>query len=327
MALRRTKAWGELLQRVNETFLTRRCYSPASYGEVQMLRRHIRDKSIVEPFPRLFAPGDAWEQLARLDQERYVIRGYAWAHPNAVFCSLSAAVMHGLPVSYSLLGTLHLYASSPSQRGGKRVEMRYRQHPSCVKIDGVSVASLVEATVDCLCACDFEDSLAIADGCLRIARADASYLQREVERLAHGCKGVEKARHVARWADGRAESGGESIARAVMIRAGLPPTDIQRAFDDPLEPRKSYRADFVFELTDGKTVLGEFDGRAKYEDEQLRAGSSTIDVLLKERQRESRLTLMDVRIVRFNWSDIRTPGRLEQMLAAAGVTRATLAKP
>lgn len=170
MALRRTKAWGELLQRVNETFLTRRCYSPASYGEVQMLRRHIRDKSIVEPFLRLFAPGDAWEQLARLDQERYVIRGYAWAHPNAVFCSLNAAVMHGLPVSYSLLGTLHLYASSPSQRGGKRVEMRYRQHPSCVKIDDVPVASLVEATVDCLCACDFEDSLAIADGCLRIAR-------------------------------------------------------------------------------------------------------------------------------------------------------------
>lgn len=61
MALRRTKAWGELLARVNEAFLTRRCYSPASYGEAQMLRRHIRDGSIVEPFPRLFAPGDAWE--------------------------------------------------------------------------------------------------------------------------------------------------------------------------------------------------------------------------------------------------------------------------
>ena len=86
-------------------------------------------------------------------------------------------------------------------------------------------------------------------------------------------------------------------------------------------------ADFVFELTDGKTVLGEFDGRAKYEDEQLRAGSSTIDVLLKERQRESRLTLMDVRIVRFNWNDVRTPGRLVRMLAAAGVTRATLVRP
>lgn len=327
MALRRTKAWGELLARVNEAFSARRCYRPASHGEAQMLRRHIRDGSIVEPFPRLFAPGDVWKQLARPDQERYVIRGYAWAHPDAVFCSLSAAVMHGLPVSYSLLGTLHLYASSPTQRGGKHVEMQYRRHPSYVKIDRVAVASLVEATVDCLCSCDFEDSLAIADGCLRVARADASYLRREVERLAHGCKGVEKARHVARWADRRAESGGESIARAVMIRAGIPPTDIQREFDDPLEPRNSYRADFVFELIDGKTVLGEFDGRAKYEDEQLRGGSSTIDVLLKERQRESRLTLMDVRIVRFNWSDVRTPGRLEQMLGAAGVTRATLVKP
>ena len=145
MALRRTKAWGELLACVTDALSARRCYSPASYGEAQVLRRHIRDKSIVEPFPRLLAPGDAWEQLARLDQERYVIRGYAWAHPNAMFCSLSAAVMHGLPVTYSLLGTLHLYASSPSQRGGKRVEMRYRQ----------------EATVDCLCACDFEDALAV----------------------------------------------------------------------------------------------------------------------------------------------------------------------
>lgn len=174
--------------------------------------------------------------------------------------------------------------------------------------------------------CDFEDGLAIADGYLHITHADASYLQSEVERLARRRRGVEMARKVASWSDARAESGGESIARAIMIKAGIIPSDLQRKYIDPLDSKKIYRVDFVFELIDGSTVLGEFDGRAKYEDETLRAGASTIDVLMAERQRESRLTLMDVRIVRFNWNDLHKPGRLLQMLAAAGVTPETIVK-
>ena len=325
--MRRSKPWEELSSSLHGAFRQRRCYASESYSETQLLRRRVIDGSVVEPLQGLFAPFSQWEGLSRLDQERFVIRGYAHARPDAVFCSLSAAVMHGLPVTYSLLGSLHLLASRPSERGGRGIERCYRPSPALEKVDGVTVVSLVEATVECLRKCDFADGLALADGYLRKTHADASYLQSEVERLARRCRGVEMARDVACWADARAESGGESIARALMIKAGIIPTDLQRTFIDPLEPRNTYRVDFVFELIDGKTVLGEFDGRAKYEDDTLHADVSTIDVLMAERQRESRLTFMDMRIVRFNWKDLRTPGRLVRMLAVAGVTPETIAKP
>lgn len=200
----------------------------------------------------------------------------------------------------------------------------YRPDPTCEMVDGVRVASLAEATVECLCTCDFEDGLAIADGYLRAVHADSKYLLRNVERLARGRWGVGMARDVARHADARAESGGESIARAIMIKGGVPPSNLQREYVDPLEPWTTYRADFVFELMDGRTVLGEFDGRAKYEDERLRSGASMADTFMKERRCESRLTLTGASIVRFKWSDLRSPGRLLRMLAAAGVTPETL---
>ena len=104
-----------------------------------------------------------------------------------------------------------------------------------------------------------------------------------------------------------------------MIKGGVPPSDLQREHVDPLEPWNTYRANFVFELMDGCTVLGEFDGRAKYEDERLRSGATVIDTFMMERQRESRLTLTGASIVRFKWTDLRSPGRLLRMLAAAGV--------
>ena len=215
--VRRSKPWEELSSSLHGAFRQRRCYASESYSETQLLRRRVIDGSVVEPLQGLFAPFSQWEGLSRLDQERFVIRGYAHACPDTVFCSLSAAVMHGLPVTYSLLGSLHLLASTPSERGGRGIEKCYRPSPALEKVDGVTVVSIVEATVECLRKCDFADGLALADGYLRKTHADASYLQSEVERLARRCRGVEMARDVACWADARAESGGESIARALMI--------------------------------------------------------------------------------------------------------------
>ena len=46
----------------------------------------------------------------------------------------------------------------------------------------------------------------------------------------------------------------------------------------------------------------------------------TVDVLLDERQRESRLTMLDMPVVRFRMKDVLMPGRLATLFAAAGVT-------
>lgn len=136
MAYRRSEAWDDLSLRLDEAFRQQRCYASMSYAHTQMLRHRVLSGDVVEPFPRLFVRTEAWKTLSRADQERYVIRGYAQVHPGAVFCSISAAVMHGLPVSYSLLGQVYVYGSSPSHRGGARVVRLYRPDPTCEMVDG-----------------------------------------------------------------------------------------------------------------------------------------------------------------------------------------------
>mgnify|MGYP007131769979 CR=1 FL=1 len=175
-----------------------------------------------------------------------------------------------------------------------------------------------------MCASPFADGLAVADGLLRRLDIDRELLGEIVDELSACRKGVATARRVAAYADARAESGGESVARGIMICEGLVPTDLQRMLRDPVDGRGTYYADFVFELRDGKTVIGEFDGKAKYVDPALLGDKITIGTLLDERKRESHITLLGMPVARFTWNDVRTRGRLCQILAAAGVTSETL---
>lgn len=322
---RARQEWLEVGRRLHIAFAGRRCYVPHSDDEARLLRRHALEGEVAEPFPRLFAPAALWDGLRPDERELQIIRGYAQAHPDAVFCSTSAALLHDLPVSFSQLGTIHLYTSAASPTASSaRIARHAAKSPSVTTIDGVKVASLAQAAVESMRSSPFADGLAVADGLLRRLDIDRELLGEIVNELGSHRKGVATARKVAAHADARAESGGESVARGVMICEGLSPTDLQRELCDPVDGRCTYYADFVFELRDGKTVIGEFDGKGKYVDPALLGEKTTVDALLNERKRESHITLLGMPVARFTWSDVRTRGRLRQILAAAGVTPETL---
>lgn len=319
------KEWIEARRRLRDAFDKHRCYVPSSAKEARLLRRHVLEDDVVEPFPQLFADAALWEGLRRNERELQVIRGYALMHPNAVFCSTSAVLLHGLPVSFNQLGIIHLYTNVASPTASTaRVARHAVTNPAYTTIDGVKVASIAQAAVESMCASPFADGLAMADGLLRRLDIDRELLGEIVDELSACRKGVATARRVAAYADARAESGGESVARGIMICEGLVPTDLQRMLRDPVDGRGTYYADFVFELRDGKTVIGEFDGKAKYVDPALLGDKITIGTLLDERKRESHITLLGMPVARFTWNDVRTRGRLCQILAAAGVTSETL---
>lgn len=319
------KEWIEARRRLRDAFDKHRCYVPSSAKEARLLRRHVLEDDVVEPFPQLFADAALWEGLRRNERELQVIRGYALMHPNAVFCSTSAVLLHGLPVSFNQLGIIHLYTNVASPTASTaRVARHAVTNPAYTTIDGVKVASIAQAAVESMCASPFADGLAVADGLLRRLDIDRELLGEIVDELSACRKGVATARRVAAYADARAESGGESVARGIMICEGLVPTDLQRMLRDPVDGRGTYYADFVFELRDGKTVIGEFDGKAKYVDPALLGDKTTIGTLLDERKRESHITLLGMPVARFTWNDVRTRGRLCQILAAAGVTSETL---
>ena len=74
---------------------------------------------------------------------------------------------------------------------------------------------------------------------------------------------------MAAFADGRAESVGETRSRVAIQRAGLPPPVLQYAVIGT-------RTDFCW--TDRRTV-GEFDGKVKYSRRHLRAGETPGDAV------------------------------------------------
>lgn len=301
-------------------------YESHDRNELRALRRRVKTGELVEVFPKQFANAVYWRGLARNEQARYIIKAHAHHAPETVFCAFSAALLHGLPVTYGLLDVLHIRTktSSPS-RGSRHIARLLSVTADDVRIDGVRVTPLVHTAIDCVRYASFADGLAIADALMRKLDIDRAVFGQLVDRFLTGRKGVDAARRVAIYADARAESGGESIARAVMIEAGIPPSDLQTILVDPVDTMCMYRADFLFRLRSGSTVIGELDGKEKYRDEKMLAGKDTFDALINERQRESRLTLLGMPIVRFTMKDVWTPGRLVALLAAAGVTPSTIA--
>ena len=322
---RNSSSWKNMHELLNAAHASRICYVPRNRAEAQLLQRHMVKGEVVQPFPRMYALKSLWEKLKPNERELFIMRAYAELHPEATFCSTSAALAHGLPVSYAQLGKLHVRASVGKSMASGVQLVRHGACETPVEIvDGMRVENIVQATVDATRMGSFEDGLVIADAFLSRCNEERVFLEEAVQELAQGRRGIEMAREVARYADRRAESGGESFARGVMIREGIMPTDLQKSFADPLDNRKSIRVDFVFELRSGEMVLGEFDGKIKYTDEQLLAGKDSIEVILDERKRESRLSMYRAPIVRFGWKEVREPGELKRMLATAGVTSKTL---
>ena len=58
---------------------------------------------------------------------------------------------------------------------------------------------------------------------------------------------------------------------------------------------------------------------AKYHDPDLTNGEDAVEVLVRERQRESRLTLLGYPVLRFTYDDLSHPARLHHLLRTAGI--------
>lgn len=302
------------------------CAMPQSNADVRALRRRVAAGVLVEPHPGMFFMREVWDEVTPEVRHLAAMRALARRYPQGVYCSFSAAVAHGLPVSRSALERLHTLTprSAPSRstvnhRRCATNELEY------VLLDGLYVTSAPRTVVDCLLCASFPEGLALADAALRMFGRSRERLIDAVEHYGAHRRGVGGARKVARWADGRAENGGESIARARMIEEGIIPSDVQRVVIDPVEPWRRPRVDFYFLLRDGSEVLGELDGMQKYTDEHMRGGHTTVEVLVQERQRESHLTMSGATVVRFTMRDVRSPGRLRFLFAAAGVTPDSIA--
>ena len=87
-------------------------------------------------------------------------------------------------------------------------------------------------------------------------------------------------------------------------------------FHDPLNSSQVFRVDYFWRLEDGTCVIGELDGKGKYT-LQNDDGRESVDPFVAERQRESHLTMLGHKVLRFTFDELKNPGRLAEKMRLA----------
>ncbi len=153
--------------------------------------------------------------------------------------------------------------------------------------DGHDMCSPARTVVDIARAEQFRNGVVVADGALRRG-VDKADMYAVLNRMARW-PGVSSARRVVGFADGRAESAAESLARVAGWREKLPPLEPQ--VETYFEGQFLGRADFVIEEY---LLAVETDGALKFD------GEGVLPALIA-RQEEIRYAGVDV--LRTNWDE------------------------
>ena len=280
-----------------------------------------RGLELIQPLRGMFARRATWHCLTPPQRTLYLMRGIARRHPTWNFCGTSAAVGYGLPVTWRLLTNVEV-ATRTSGKSVPGIRMRRLSEDRAIVHDGLRLTTLLRTVFDCLVELDLPDALAVADAALRMSGMSASTLVERLRTTYSGHRGLRRALEVASMADGRAESGGESIARAMMHQLGFAPPQLQVWIEDPIEPGKWFRVDFAWLTEDGRLIIAEMDGRGKSTLPEFTNGRETARVLQDERLRESHLTLYRPAIIRFGYDDLLDPEEFKRKLSSYGVPRA-----
>lgn len=298
-----------------------RCLAPGDPSAQRYLDRQVGKGKLIRPFRGMYARSASWEKLTPSQQHLHIVRALALKHPDWVFSHFTAAVAYGLSVSYADIGPVHRMVPKRAPRASsKDVRCHAAPHRAIHLVGGIKVTSFAQTVSDCLRSLDFANGVALADSALRISGMTSMQLCELLDaHVADGTHGIVTARRAACFADGRAESGGESIARAKMLELGFMIPDLQAEFPDPMSPRKVYRVDFCWNMPDGRIIIGELDGRDKYADPAKTGGRNTVDVLADERLRESRLSMYKHPIMRFSFRDVMDSNAFRKLLIGFGI--------
>lgn len=298
----------------------RRCALGDGGALSHALRRRVRALEVVSPYPNLFAGVKYWDSLNAEERSLHMIRALMILHPRWTFAGLSAACVYGYQHAYSLHdGSVSIASAKGSNRKDARQLRRIYMHDiPRWQCRGIRVTSPARTLIDCA-GMPFANALAVYDSALRSGHVTVG----DVETLMVRVNCDEPAvKRLLRHADARRENGGESWVYAHIIGLGYAEPLLQVEFDNPGNPEMPYRVDFCWRLADGRIIVVEYDGMAKYADASLPGRASLQAKLDYERRRERDLKAQGVTtIVHLFFEDVTDPTRLDDKLSEAGVPK------
>jgi predicted transcriptional regulator of viral defense system len=230
----------------------------------------------------------------------------------------SAAYLHSIDLlSKQEAATL----TCPPQRG-RNARPGIRLHSARLPAEHVTtwarlpVTTPARTVVDLLRTLSFRDGVVTADSALHRKLVTKAELTAVLATCAHW-RGARRAGDVIEFADGRAESPLESIARIAFRDCGLPPPDLQVWLGGTVEPVG--RVDFYWKQY---RTIAEVDGAIKYADPERARAQLRRDSLLRDDGFE---------VVHFTWQQItQTPEQVAVSIRKAfrrGVRNGQLRRP
>lgn len=242
--------------------------------------------------------------------------------PGGVVASHQTAVVaHGLPCWGLDLGRVHLTRTDdrPARTTSQVVTHTGSAGLPTVRTpSGIDAVPLARAVVEAAALSPFEAGAVVADAALRTGEVNAEHLRAALLNMGP-IAGSVLAGHVVSFADGAAESVGETRLRVLMDRARLPPPVLQHTID---EDAGEFVARVDFFLPAYVTVI-EFDGRIKYRED-------AVATVVREKAREDRLRALGYEMVRVDWADLDDPRQTILRIVRAmrrGKERRQLAQP
>jgi hypothetical protein len=210
---------------------------------------------------------------------------------------VTAAAVHNLAM---LEPDLSLVNITRPTLASSRIEAGVHHHighipvSHLISVDGIAVTDVAWSVLDLSRAASFEQGVVTAEAALWTGRTSIVALQDALD----DCRdwpGSKNAGRVISFASTGSESPGESLARIAFERQGLPAPEQQVEIRD--RAGLIGIADFVW---GAHGVIGEFDGRIKYQGQLVEPNT-----LYAEKRREDRMRELGFEFVRFGWSEVR----------------------
>lgn len=269
------------------------------------LERSLRAGEIARVRHGAYTAYDVWNAADEFERHRLRSHAVLATHDDSTVLShTSAAIMHGLPTWDGDLARVHL---TRLDRRTDRVchDVRYHRgelpegHVVRLGHDRL-ITTAPRACIDHASISSVESGLVTLDAFLNANGGRGLEQLRSVHAIRHRWPGARRLQITLRLMRAGAESVGETRLRFLCWERGLPEPELQVRVLDPSGALVGV-TDFGW---NNRSLLGEFDGRVKYE-QLRRSGESPSDALFREKKREDRIReLTGSPVIRFVWADL-----------------------
>jgi hypothetical protein len=279
--------------------------------------RILAANGVLTPIGRgIYAHADRASKLNATATGRNALKiaaAVAIAGPQSAGSHESAALVHGLvlldrPSEVVALTRSPGVAGRRTARPGTTIHFAELPKHHLSLVGRIPVTSAARTVVDLARVRPFRAGVVVADSALRSAKTTKEEL-RAVMADCPRWPGIERARRVVEFADGRAESAFESLSRVVFDEGGLPAPDLQVwvGKDD-----QAGRVDFLWRQY---RTIAEADGVLKYQDTNRARLQLARDAKLREAGFE---------VVHFTWKQLLATPDLVIAAIRAAFARAEL---